>query len=341
LESVKEEIKRIVTDRVLPRVSRVERGWEEVGRGADGTPTMRVDEVAEREFLKGLEERGLEARVISEEAGEVIVGESPEVTLVLDPLDGSHNASKGLPFYCVSVGLADPEADSLSDVEDGLVVSELMTFESTEPVEERPVVERPVVAAYYYGTDRLPTGLQREFKLRCLGSVALELAMTCQGILDGFVDVRGSLRPTDVAGAFGLGRDSATFLFFREGRELGPEDIPLRPDFRFELAAARDEGTAKRLYDGLREDVGIRHVQELFGKHPEGLTRHELCGKLGEECCELAHAVGKGEGYEEELADVLALVMNLANELEVDVLDALKRKFRRVFECRGRRGRSG
>ncbi|MEO2240784.1 MAG: inositol monophosphatase family protein [Euryarchaeota archaeon] len=340
MESLKGELERIVTERVLPRVSRVERGWEKVGRGADGTPTMRVDEIAERAFLRGLEDRDLEVRVISEESGEVIVGEEPEATLVLDPLDGSHNASRGLPFYCVSIGLADPEAESLADVEDGLVISDLITFDSEGASEGRPR-GRPTVAMYYYGTERLPTTLQRRFKLRCLGSVALELAMTCRGILDGFVDVRGSLRPTDVAGAFGLGRGNTAFLFFREGSELEPEDVLLRPDFRFELAAARDEELARELYDGLRRDVGLRRLQALFGRHPEGFDLHGLCGKLGEECAELAHAVGRGEGYEEEMADVLALVLNLANELEVDLLDALQRKFRRVFECREPRERSG
>ncbi|WP_148688883.1 MULTISPECIES: inositol monophosphatase family protein [unclassified Methanopyrus] len=334
---MRETVEKIVKERVLPEVSKVRRGWVEVGRGADGTPTMRVDEIAEREFLRGLEEEGVDARVISEESGEMRVGEAPEVTLVLDPLDGSHNASRGLPFYCVSVGIADPEAETLDDVEEGLVISELLTFGPGD-VEEKPVVERPLVSAYYYGSDRMPVEFSRgRFKLRCLGAVALELALVGKGALDGFVDVRGSLRPTDVAGAFGAARGELAFIFARSGRELDPSEIPLRPDFRFELATARSEDEARELFEALKEDVGVRVVQCLFGKHPEGLSEHTLCGKLGEECCELAHAVGKGEGYGEELADVFALVMNLANELDVDVLTELRRKFRRVFECSDRR----
>jgi myo-inositol-1(or 4)-monophosphatase len=40
--------------------------------------------------------------VLSEEIGEIIIGENPDYFLHLDPLDGTFNAIRGIPFYSVS-----------------------------------------------------------------------------------------------------------------------------------------------------------------------------------------------------------------------------------------------
>jgi len=80
---------------------------EVVGMGADGTPTKRIDEIAEERALEVVEEHG-DLRVVTEEAGEVVYGD-PTHTVVLDPLDGTYNASNGVPLYAVSVAVADGE----------------------------------------------------------------------------------------------------------------------------------------------------------------------------------------------------------------------------------------
>ena len=57
-----------------------------VGMGADGTPTSRIDRVAEDAIIEVLKNDGRSMRIISEELGELILGDSPEFLLFLTHL---------------------------------------------------------------------------------------------------------------------------------------------------------------------------------------------------------------------------------------------------------------
>ena len=89
-----------------------------VGMGADGTPTKWIDEVAETVLLEQVKTSDIDANILSEEAG--LVELDGKNLLVADPVDGTHNAARGIPFYCVSLALA---RDRLNDVSEGVVVN--------------------------------------------------------------------------------------------------------------------------------------------------------------------------------------------------------------------------
>lgn len=74
---------------------------EEVADGADGTPTMRVDEIVEAAIAEAAEAAG--ANLLSEEAGFLDHGSA--ATLVIDPVDGSANAATGVPLSCFAGAL--------------------------------------------------------------------------------------------------------------------------------------------------------------------------------------------------------------------------------------------
>src|SRR5438093_6203908 len=65
------------------------------GTGAYGTPTQAIDKAAEDAVLHTLEYDGSDLNVLSEEAGFVDRGGSR--TLILDPIDGTYNAVRGIP----------------------------------------------------------------------------------------------------------------------------------------------------------------------------------------------------------------------------------------------------
>ncbi|MBU4140210.1 MAG: hypothetical protein KJ729_09820, partial [Euryarchaeota archaeon] len=65
--------------------------------------TRKMDMAAEHALDDALTKRGLSARIISEELGDRIVGKHPEFMLVFDPIDGSTNATCGIPFFCTSL----------------------------------------------------------------------------------------------------------------------------------------------------------------------------------------------------------------------------------------------
>ena len=86
-------------------------GWEKsheiVKIGADGTPTKRIDVIAENIAINSIE-KYCSAVLISEEIGFKKIGEDPpKYLIVLDPIDGTYNALNDLPIYSVSIGLCE------------------------------------------------------------------------------------------------------------------------------------------------------------------------------------------------------------------------------------------
>jgi len=75
------------------------------GRGAGGDGTVYIDTLAEEIVLEHLEEehrRGRHFGLISEEAGEREYGRGGDI-VVVDPIDGSHNAKMGIPYFSLTL----------------------------------------------------------------------------------------------------------------------------------------------------------------------------------------------------------------------------------------------
>jgi len=110
-------------DGVLKRLPTRDDREPVVGRGVGGDDTTVVDQEAESAVVRRLEAlagRGISFRLVSEELGERSYGdEDSPWRVVVDPIDGSLNAKRGLPFYCISIAFADGPA--LSDVAFGYV----------------------------------------------------------------------------------------------------------------------------------------------------------------------------------------------------------------------------
>lgn len=73
------------------------------GMGADGTPTMFIDELVDEAVMAVAQSHGV--NLVSEEIGFIDRGSAR--TLVVDPLDGSANAAAGVPLSCFSAVLVD------------------------------------------------------------------------------------------------------------------------------------------------------------------------------------------------------------------------------------------
>src|SRR5918997_907628 len=93
------------------------------GEGEGGDTTLAVDRAAEDAIFACLEALGVPLLAVSEERGEVSLNggseEGGSVRVVVDPVDGSMNAKRGLPFACVSVAVAG--GVRMADVEVGFV----------------------------------------------------------------------------------------------------------------------------------------------------------------------------------------------------------------------------
>lgn len=110
-------IREMLSDR--PTIA--ERVIETGTRGEGGDKTLEIDQAAE-DFvfaeLEQLHDAGARFTAISEERGTVDFG-SADVLVVIDPIDGSVNAKRGLPHHALSVAVA--EGATMADVVFGFV----------------------------------------------------------------------------------------------------------------------------------------------------------------------------------------------------------------------------
>jgi myo-inositol-1(or 4)-monophosphatase len=81
-----------------------------LAQGEGGDDTTAIDAAAERVILARFD--GLDVTIVSEEVGEVGDG---RWRVVVDPIDGSLNAKRGIPFFSLSIAVAD--GDTMADVE--------------------------------------------------------------------------------------------------------------------------------------------------------------------------------------------------------------------------------
>lgn len=198
-----------VLEAIRPYLATAE-GGEVVGAGADGTPTKRIDQVAEDQVVGFLEDNPLCSRLISEELGSHDFG-GDTGTIYLDPVDGTYNAIAGIPFFAISMAYAEK-----GTVIEGFVrnLSNGETFSAVRGhgaclnglpirVSETRRLDRSAMSIYgrKFDPTRVAHLCQKIRRWRLLGASALELSYIGAGRIDGFIDLRGTLRVTDaVAG---------------------------------------------------------------------------------------------------------------------------------------------
>jgi myo-inositol-1(or 4)-monophosphatase len=85
-----------------------------VGQGEGGDVTAALDEAAENATLRHFDRD--DVRIVSEEVG--FKGDG-RYRVVVDPIDGSQNAERGIPYFCLCVAVAD--GDTVGDVFFGYV----------------------------------------------------------------------------------------------------------------------------------------------------------------------------------------------------------------------------
>jgi myo-inositol-1(or 4)-monophosphatase len=240
-------------DAVSAMSSTAERGVRH-GRGEGGDTTLAVDKAAEDAIFAELESLGVPLLAVSEERGEVPIGAGDaQARVVVDPVDGSVNAKRGLPFACVSIAVASGER--MDDVEVGLVAElapardwwalrgegAFCDGRQLAPLEDGPLemlgleTARPERVANAADVLR-EVGAHR---LRALGSVAASMCLVGAGRLDAMLTLR-EVRSVDVAAAQLIVREAAGTVAFPGGDRLDLE-------MRSRVFAARSAELVERL----------------------------------------------------------------------------------------------
>lgn len=179
-----------------------------VKMGADGTPTKKIDQVAEDLIIDYLTSHALCGTIISEEQGVVTVGDHPG-TIFLDPVDGTYNAVKGIPFYALSIAYEENgviEKGFVRDLSHGESFAAIRgkgAFLNGNPIRVSRTALLEKSAMSIYGRKFNPSTVlmlgQKIRRWRLFGASALELCYVACGRTDGFIDIRNTLRVTDAA----------------------------------------------------------------------------------------------------------------------------------------------
>ena len=89
------------------------------GIGAGGDVSRNIDIIAEKTVIDYVKENGFDCTILGEECGRVEIGKEPKGFLIMDAIDGSTNAVRGVPFFCCSLAYA--TENKLSSVSAGIV----------------------------------------------------------------------------------------------------------------------------------------------------------------------------------------------------------------------------
>ena len=179
--------------------------------------------------------------LLSEESAVVEAGEGCPM-VVVDPLDGSTNASRGIPHYAASLCAVDDEGPLAA------VVLNLALGTRYEAVRgggaRRDGVglfrdDSPQLSEAIVGVSGLPASNPGWAQFRCMGAAALDLCAVADGTLDAYVDcVVDAHGVGDYLGALLVCREAGVTVEDAKGRDLCVLDRAIR---RTPVAAA---GTA-------------------------------------------------------------------------------------------------
>lgn len=179
-----------------------------------------VDALAEKEIIRELRRSWPDYAFLGEESG--ALGQARH-TFVIDPLDGTSNYLRGIPHYCVSIGLLegneplhaviyDPVRNEIFSASRGggaylnerrIRVSGRAELEGALLFTGFPPRERKRLGAQLEATRQM---LEEAEDIRRTGSAALDLAWTACGRADAYFEA--GLKPWDIAAGMLLIREA-------------------------------------------------------------------------------------------------------------------------------------
>ncbi|MDQ3741868.1 MAG: hypothetical protein M3320_07905 [Actinomycetota bacterium] len=238
---------------------------EETGtRGQGGDDTLIIDEQAEDAIFRELDrlaEGGARFSALSEERGKVDFG-SDDVLVVIDPIDGSMNAKRGLTHHAISIAVA--SGHTMGDMEFGYVFDfgpdeEWVARRGQGVLLNGDPLPEPPPARYVDGrlelvaiesadprwiAKRMDELLDHVHRVRAMGAIAVSLCQLALTRVDGMATLWRT-RSVDAAAAQLIVRESGGVVAF-PGCE-SPLASPLDLEPNGPIVAARTEADLERL----------------------------------------------------------------------------------------------
>ena len=218
--------------------------------GEGGDDTTAIDAAAEDVVVRRLEALGRDLTLVSEELGVRAFGAAGAVRVVVDPIDGSVNAKRAIPFFSLSVAVAD--GPTMDDVHFGYVYD----FGAREEwvaeqgrgarLDGRPLAgpgpKDPIEILSFEATttafiaDKAAAMLGVAERLRVMGSLALSLCHLAAGRVDAVCSLKPA-RSIDIAAGQLLVRERGNAIELFEEPPFTAAPLDLRGRSRVVAAA--------------------------------------------------------------------------------------------------------
>jgi myo-inositol-1(or 4)-monophosphatase len=230
-----------------------------VGAGEGGDDTTAIDAAAEKAIVRRLESLDERVTIVSEELGESGGGDT---RVVVDPIDGSVNAKRGIPFFSFSVAVA--EGPAMHDVHFGYVYDFgsgeewtaergsglLLNGDRLQPLPPKEPIE--ILSFEATVTERIADHVEafREVaeRLRVMGSLALSLCHLAAGRVDAVCSLKAA-RAVDIAAAQLFVREAGLAIDLPDDPPFA--DAPLDTMGRSRVVAGASAEVCARLHRAL------------------------------------------------------------------------------------------
>lgn len=250
------EILREASNRIYENVKDLagtENAAGDFGIGAGGDISRNIDIIAEKTVLDYLREINFECVVLGEECGRVELSNNPKGFIIMDAIDGSANAVRGVPFFCSSLAFA--VENKLSSVTDGVITNlangemywaskDKGSFFNNKQIKVHS--KDPIYKIIGINTSGASADLMRRLypifekhnHIRHFGANALEMALFARGLIDIFIDLRNKIRIQDIAAGYLIVKESGGLLL---DADLKPLDADLSYETRVSFVAAANQ----------------------------------------------------------------------------------------------------
>ena len=261
------QCKENIQKQIAPLLKKINQPQPNLGLGAGGDPVKQIDLAAENAIIEILRKHETSFTLISEESGVKEYGMTPhEHFVTVDPIDGTTNLTRGIPFYATSIAVStEPTlntihtalvADLFHDITytaqkgEGAYRNNQRITPSTNTSLEEAVIGLDLNT---YKVQKIATHLtsliQETKHIRHLGANALELCYVADGTIDAFIDIRGKLRATDMAAAWLIIKEASAKIMTPQGKPL---NIKLDPKQKVSFMAAGNQKIQKIILEHLK-----------------------------------------------------------------------------------------
>ncbi|MCD6223751.1 MAG: hypothetical protein J7J73_02455 [Deltaproteobacteria bacterium] len=236
------------------KMSGTEEAKKVLGKGAGGDITVFIDKMVEDIVIDELEKFNKHCTILSEEIGIKNFGSTLPI-VVVDPIDGSLNAKRGIPYYAFSIALSETKETN------GLSVGYVMNIPTGEEFSaidgkgaffcNKRIINnsRDFSFAVVEGLDRTKDVQMFEklinhfYRVRMMGSTALDMCYLSSGFFDVFIHSLPS-RVVDWSAASVILKETGGIIIDKNGNEF---NLPLNLDKSFPFFALKSKDDIQKI----------------------------------------------------------------------------------------------